>query len=102
MAFPLFAPRRAPGELGLDGGSPPANTRAPTVLGRGAGVYGPGREIAALLFWTCAVFLILALASYAGDPGTVQAPIGAPGGDGVGPLVGDVPPPSVSGANWVG
>ena len=48
---------------------------------------GRGREVAALLLWTCAVFLALALASYAGDP--VH-------GDEVG--AGVTPP----GANWVG
>jgi S-DNA-T family DNA segregation ATPase FtsK/SpoIIIE len=38
------------------------------VIGPGAAVYARGREAAALLFWTLAVFLGLALASYAGDP----------------------------------
>lgn len=42
----------------------PANTRIPTVLGRGAAAYGRAREVAALAAWTLAVFLALALASY--------------------------------------
>src|SRR5262245_5445437 len=68
MAFPLFAPRRAAAEGQASVPPPPANTRAPSVLGPGAAVYARGREVAALLFWTLAVFLGLALASYAGDP----------------------------------
>jgi len=42
----------------------PANTRIPTVLGRGAAAYGRAREVAALAAWTLAVFLALALASF--------------------------------------
>src|SRR6516162_2742077 len=42
----------------------PANTRIPTVLGRGAAAYGRAREATALAAWTLAVFLALALASY--------------------------------------
>ncbi|MGD0528259.1 MAG: DNA translocase FtsK [Polyangiaceae bacterium] len=42
----------------------PANTRSPTVLGRGAAAYGRTREVAALVVWTLAIFLGLALASY--------------------------------------
>jgi S-DNA-T family DNA segregation ATPase FtsK/SpoIIIE len=64
---------------------PPANVRVPTVLGRGAGSYGRAREVAALLAWTVAVFLALALATYRGDP------VGAM------PLA-----PALAGANWVG
>ncbi|HEY8090153.1 MAG TPA: DNA translocase FtsK, partial [Polyangiaceae bacterium] len=48
--------------------------------------FARGREVAALVLWTFAVFLALALASYAGDP---QIPLGAEGA----PIVGD---------NWVG
>ena len=63
----------------------PANTRMPTVLGRGAGAYGRTREVAALVLWTLALFFALALASFAGDPagGTAddrrpsQAPTGS-------------------------
>jgi S-DNA-T family DNA segregation ATPase FtsK/SpoIIIE len=54
MAIPVFGPPpRAP-----------SNTRTPTVLGRGAGAYGRTREVAALVVWTLALFLGLALASY--------------------------------------
>ncbi|MEO6573455.1 MAG: DNA translocase FtsK 4TM domain-containing protein, partial [Polyangiaceae bacterium] len=63
---PLFAPRRS---LANDGGLP-LNTRSPSVLGAGAAANPRGREVAALLLWTAAVFLSLALASYEGDPAT--------------------------------
>jgi S-DNA-T family DNA segregation ATPase FtsK/SpoIIIE len=54
MAIPVFGPPpRAP-----------SNTRTPTVLGRGAAAYGRTREVAALVVWTLALFLGLALASY--------------------------------------
>jgi S-DNA-T family DNA segregation ATPase FtsK/SpoIIIE len=54
MAIPVFGPPvRAP-----------SNTRTPTVLGRGASAYGRTREVAALVVWTLAIFLGLALASY--------------------------------------
>lgn len=82
--LPLFAPRRA---VALDGESLPTNTRVPTVVGAGAGAYGRGREVAALVLWTCALFLLLGLASYAGDPHA------APGDEARSPVVG---------ANWVG
>jgi len=49
--------------LGLSRGSL-GNTRTPTVLGRGAAAYGRGREVAALVLWTLAAFLALAVASY--------------------------------------
>jgi S-DNA-T family DNA segregation ATPase FtsK/SpoIIIE len=65
----------------------PANTRVPTVLGRGAGAYGPFREAAALVLWAFALFLGLALASYQGDPaGLTLAVPTPPGGDWVGPV----------------
>jgi S-DNA-T family DNA segregation ATPase FtsK/SpoIIIE len=38
--------------------------RNPTVLGRGAAAFGRSREVAALVVWTLALFLALALASY--------------------------------------
>ncbi|HEY8091034.1 MAG TPA: DNA translocase FtsK 4TM domain-containing protein, partial [Polyangiaceae bacterium] len=38
--------------------------RSPSVLGRGAAAFGRSREVAALVVWTLAVFLGLALASY--------------------------------------
>src|SRR5271166_4438811 len=62
----------------------PSNTRVPTVLGRGAAAYGRAREFAALVVWTLALFLALALASYQGGLGD-----GAPasvGADWVGPV----------------
>ncbi|MGH7297100.1 MAG: DNA translocase FtsK 4TM domain-containing protein, partial [Polyangiaceae bacterium] len=58
MAIPVFAPPpRVP--AGASG-----NTRNPTVLGRGAAALGRSREVAALVVWTLALFLALALASY--------------------------------------
>jgi S-DNA-T family DNA segregation ATPase FtsK/SpoIIIE len=64
----------------------PANTRAPTVLGRGAAAYGRTREVAALVLWTLAVFVGLALASYQGDPsGAALGLPTPPGPDWVGP-----------------
>ena len=78
-AEPVFAPRRLP--------QAPANTRLPSVLGTQPYTFARGREVAALLLWTFAVFLSLALASYAGDPaGTLTA-------EGV---------PVILGENWVG
>src|ERR1700722_13256647 len=62
MAFPLFAPRSNPaGDTpSFDGARRlPPNVRVGTR----------GREVAALLLWTAAVFLTLALASYSGAPG---------------------------------
>jgi DNA segregation ATPase FtsK/SpoIIIE, S-DNA-T family len=72
MAFPLFAPR-PPQDV-------PANTRLAKIVGPGAGAYARGREVAALLFWTLALFLGLALGSYV-DVGGVST-----GGDWVGPV----------------
>ena len=65
------------------------NTRVATVVGKNAGANGRGREVAALLIWTAAIFLALALASYAGD-----APRDV-GGDAAVTVTPD-------GANWVG
>jgi len=62
---PLFLPPRRPLEL-------PANTKRPSVLGSQPPTFARGREIAALLLWTFAVFLGLALASYAGEPTAVD------------------------------
>jgi DNA segregation ATPase FtsK/SpoIIIE, S-DNA-T family len=59
----------------------PANTRAPHVLGAQPQGFARGREVAALLLWTVAVFFALALASYVGDPAA---------------------PESIVGENWVG
>src|SRR6516225_9191876 len=64
----------------------PANTRIPTVLGRGAAAYGRTREVAALVLWTLALFFALALASYQGDPGGSTGPVTPPGPDWVGPV----------------
>ena len=80
---PVFAPRRAASSFL----APPPNTRLPNVLGVQPQTFARGREVAALLLWTFAVFLALALASYAGDP---AAP---PITDG---------PPAFLGENWVG
>ncbi len=70
----------------LPGAAPIAkNTRVPTVLGRGAGAYGLSREAGALVLWTVAVFIALALASYRGDPtGSAANPPTPPGADWVG------------------
>jgi S-DNA-T family DNA segregation ATPase FtsK/SpoIIIE len=63
------------------------NIRVPTVLGRGAATFGRTREVTALVLWTLALFLCLALASYRGDPsGSVLAVASLPGGDWVGPV----------------
>lgn len=79
---PVFAPRRGANLVPM-----PANTRLPSVLGAQPQTFARGREVAALLLWTFAVFLSLALASYAGDPAA------APVTDG---------PPAIAGENWVG
>jgi S-DNA-T family DNA segregation ATPase FtsK/SpoIIIE len=81
MAFPIFAPRPArlrdstPDDAAPS--RPPANVR---VEGRAR-----AREVAALLMWTAAVFLALALASYVGSPSTEPHELPVP-----------------QGANWVG
>ena len=77
---PLFLPPRR-GTIDL-----PANTKRPSVLGAQPPTFARGREVAALLLWTFAVFLALALASYAGEPLV-------PGQDGPSPITGE---------NWVG
>lgn len=74
---PVFAPQA--------GRALPPNTRAPSVLGAQPQTFARGREVAALLLWTVAVFFALALASYAGDPAPTQE--GAP---------------AITGENWVG
>ena len=86
MALPVFAPRPASSEAARV----PANTRVPAVLGRGAASYGRRHEVAALVLWTVALFLALALASYQGDPAGASLATPTPGGPAwVGP-VGDV------------
>ena len=82
-AEPVFAPRRSGPSLLLA----PANTRMPSVLGLQPQTFARGREVAALLLWTFAVFLCLGLGSYAGDPAA--------------PAVTDGPP-AILGENWVG
>ncbi len=57
--LPLFAPRRP-----LD-----ANVRIASVVGARAGVHARGREVAALVLWTVALFMSLALASYRAHQG---------------------------------
>src|SRR5579883_832910 len=82
MPLPVFAPRPPAG----DAPRVPANTRVPTVLGRGAAAYGRMREVGALVFFTLALFLALALASYQGDPyGAGTSPPTPDGPDWVGP-----------------
>jgi S-DNA-T family DNA segregation ATPase FtsK/SpoIIIE len=82
MAFPLLAQRRPDSAL-------PSNNRVPKVLGAGAGALARHREIAALVMWTSAIFLALALASYAGEPSLAPSPNAVPHD----PIVGE---------NWVG
>jgi S-DNA-T family DNA segregation ATPase FtsK/SpoIIIE len=87
MTFPGFAAVTSRKSVPLVGGAPPpppANIRAATVVGRNAGANGRTREVAALLVWTVAVFLVLALASYRYEPpGSTPT---APPGDWVGPV----------------
>ena len=52
----------------------PPTPALPSVLGAQPQTFARGREVAALLLWTFAMFLSLALASYAGDPGRRPAP----------------------------
>ncbi len=70
MAIPLFAPRR----------SLEANVRTASVVGARANVHARGREVAALVLWTVALFLSLALASYRAQQGE------SVGGNWVGPV----------------
>src|SRR5262245_30680216 len=69
---PVFLPRREGGRPlhhpRNDAGPLPANTRTQAVLGAQPHTFARGREVAALLLWTLAVFFALALASYAGEP----------------------------------
>ncbi len=86
MAFPLFVPRRpqiAPAQPAHASSSPPAPA-APASES-----HARAREVAALLCWTLALFLVLALASYAGSPVADGAVATAEG-------------PAIQGANWVG
>jgi DNA segregation ATPase FtsK/SpoIIIE, S-DNA-T family len=83
MAFPLLAQRRAEPAL-------PPNNRVPTVVGKGAGALARHREVAALAMWTGAVFLTLALASYAGEPALAAVAENA------------TPREPIVGENWVG
>ncbi|MDP9151446.1 MAG: DNA translocase FtsK 4TM domain-containing protein, partial [Myxococcota bacterium] len=85
MTLPLFAPR----PTSADSSRLAPNTRMPSVLGRGAAAYGRTREVAALVLWTLALFLALALASYQGDSSGVAVGPGAAGHAGqdwVGPV----------------
>lgn len=79
MGLPLFSPRRATADV-------PANTKLPGLPGLsrivGSGVtHARGREVAALLLWVGAVFLVLALGSFGGDPA-----LGTSGANWVGPV----------------
>ncbi len=77
MPLPVFAPRPSV-ESSRESSRAPANTRVPTVLGRGASAYGRKHEVAALVLWTVALFLALALASYRGDPAGAAPPLPTP------------------------
>jgi S-DNA-T family DNA segregation ATPase FtsK/SpoIIIE len=77
----LFAPRRAGPPDAL-----PPNTKLTSVLGAQPPSFKRGREVAALVLWTFAVFYALALGSYKGDPSV--------------PLSADVQ--TIVGENWVG
>ena len=80
MGLPLFLPRRS-----LSDASP--SIRPAKVVGGGAVKFARGREVAALLLWASAIYLVLALASFKGDPHAVA----------------DAPAASVVvGADWVG
>ena len=93
-AEPVFVPRGGRVLPAARGGpSLPQNTRAPSVLGAQPHTFARGREVAALLLWTLAVFFALALTSYAGEPGT-SAPL-----DGAVPLQAAAP---LQGEDWVG
>lgn len=84
MAFPLFAPHR------VLSGSEHETARAPLPQNmRTQGRHARGREVAALLLWTAATFLVLALASYAGPSSAGSNPLGAA-------------EPGVSGPDWAG
>jgi len=90
MTLPgTFAGARPPPARGAGDAAPtlPVNTRVPSVLGRGAGAYGRTREVLALVLWTLALFLAMALASYRGDPAAgAPSPPTLPGPDWVGPV----------------
>jgi S-DNA-T family DNA segregation ATPase FtsK/SpoIIIE len=91
MSFPgtLASDRTttSPARAGAPAQNVRLNTRVPTVLGRGAAAYGRTREVMALVLWTLALFLCLALASYRGDPsGSVLSTPTPSGGDWVGPV----------------
>ncbi len=58
------------------------------MLGAQPHTFARGREVAALLLWTLAVFFSLALASYAGEPTPASGPVD--------------PATAISGENWVG
>src|SRR4051812_18884548 len=96
---PVFAPRRNSAFV-----PPPANTRLPSVIGTQPQTFARGREVAALLLWTFAMFLCLALWSYAGDP--AAAAVAAAAAPGAGAADGAVPvvpaAAGVIGENWVG
>jgi S-DNA-T family DNA segregation ATPase FtsK/SpoIIIE len=76
---PVFVPQ--------NGRPLPPNTRAPSVLGAQPHTFARGREVAALLLWTLAVFFALALASYAGESAAPAE---------------QVDTATITGENWVG
>ena len=86
----LFSPESGP-DRGL-----PTNTRLTSVLGSQPQSFARGREVAALLLWTFAIFFSLALASYAGDPLADTTPALPTSPDSLSPVA------PITGANWVG
>ncbi len=64
--------------------------RPPPNAGK-AGTFARGREVAALLLWTAALFHLLALASYAGEPRDAVSSENIPSG-----------PSPLAGPDWVG
>ncbi|HLK41108.1 MAG TPA: DNA translocase FtsK 4TM domain-containing protein, partial [Polyangiaceae bacterium] len=84
---PATGPAPISGPSGRGGSPLPANTRLPTVLGRGAAAFGRSREVGALVLWSLSLFCALALASYqGGGAGAAPATPVLPGPDWVGPV----------------
>ena len=84
MGLPLFLPRRSFTDA-------KSSLRPAKVVGEGAVKFARGREVAALLLWASAVYLVLALASFKGDPHALPDVAGAASAA-----------PAVVGADWVG
>ncbi|RYZ65057.1 MAG: hypothetical protein EOP08_07720, partial [Proteobacteria bacterium] len=97
MGLPLFAPRRL-GSSNLDSSSAlgSSNLRFGRVMGPDQKTFARGREIAALLLWSGAVFVALALASYRVELSLPQA---SPEGQAVADAALGL---QSTGANWMG